>query len=293
MKKKIRSLLAFFCVASSLMQSVKADNNFAAWLYNFSVLDNQATVTQLQTLNIDQAYLAVSAKKLLPNGEIADAAYTDKLSQFLSLANAQGIQVHAMTLMDKNFSLVEKHQRAADMVSWIIDFNNAQSAGQKLVGIHIDTEPHTLSEWKAAKSANDWDTVESIMAQYVELLTLLDPIVHSDPQLSFSAAIHWKYNEWAARNRLPSGDTAILRQYLDVVMPMVYETDSLRLIQRRSADEIEEMPTLIGIRAVDFENYDAIIAAKNELDANNADQPHYLGVIVHSFSELNIKYLKN
>ncbi len=287
MKRTIQKICLAFSMVFFSAHAAEASSHRSVWLYHFSIMDNLLTIEELNALNINQVYLAVSAKQLLPSGENASEEYTNKLIDFVTLATQNGISVHAMTLMDKKFSLSENHVRAVEMVSWIVDFNNMLATDYPLSGIHIDTEPHTLNEWKSAKKTNDWDTVESIMAQYVDLLALLDPVIHGNSQLIFSAAIHWKYNEWAEQGRLPSGDTALLAQYLDVAVPMVYQTDSLRLIHRRSADEIEEIPTVVGIDATSFDTYANLISIQNELDEKNRRSAHYLGTSVHSFSSLS------
>ncbi|NOQ65205.1 MAG: hypothetical protein GQ582_11900 [Methyloprofundus sp.] len=262
------------------------------WMYSFSSLDNTSTINQLVELEINRVYLAVSAKKLLPNGEDASLYYTHKLEDFIALATAENIEIHAMTLMDNTFFLRERHARSAEMVTWLIDYQANALIDEQFSGIHIDTEPHSLTEWKSAKKLGDWETVEILMQQYVELIAILEPIIHlGDSSLEFSAALQWKYNEWAEQGLLPSGDAELLGEYLDHLVPMVYATDSLSRIQRRAEDEMSKAPTVIGIDAKSFNSYAEIIQAQQILDEQNRDNANYQGVSIYSFSTLYQKYL--
>ena len=255
-------------------------------MYNFSVLDNSSTVNKLSNLNINRVYLGVSAKKLLPSGSQASSAYTNKLKDFITLCHAKNIQIHAMTLMGNTFFLNSNHEKSENMIRWIIDFQDNATVTEQLSGIHLDTEPHTLAEWKSAKKQGNWGAVEQLMAQYVDLLSKLEPIIHNNSSLEFSAAIQWKYNEWAEQGLLPSGDAALLGSYLDTLVPMVYSTNSIFKIQQRSEDEFSKADTVVGIDVKSFDNYSDIIYVQKTLDYHNRKNQHYLGTSAHYFSTL-------
>ena len=263
----------------------------AVWMYNFSILDNSSTINKLTSLGINRVYLGISAKKLLPQGKKASAEYTNKVREFVSLAAAKNIQIHAMTLMGNSFFLRKNHAKSVEMISWIIDYQNDVLPDEQFSGIHIDTEPHTLAEWKSAKKTGDWEAVENLMAQYVELLSKLDPIIHSNmSSMEFSAAIQWKYNEWAAQGLLPSGDAGVLSQYLDTLVPMVYGTSSIFKIQERSEDEFSKAQTVVGIDVKSFESYSDILYVQRTLDYHNRRNTNYLGTSVHYFSNFYKKF---
>lgn len=291
----IKNMIQRILIISSLLlisfNTASASSVRAVWMYNFSVLDNVSTIDKLNDLDINRVYLGVSAKKLLPNGESASVDYTNKLKQFIALATAKNIQIHAMTLMGNTFFLNSKHARSEEMVGWIVNYQNSVAITEQFSGIHIDTEPHTLTAWKSAKRAGDWNTVEQIMSQYIVLLSKLEPIVHSaDSSLDFSAAIQWKYNEWAEQGLLPSGDAELLGEYLDTLVPMVYGTESIFKIQQRSEDEFNETSTVVGIDAKSFKNYSDILYVQRTLDYHNRRNHKYLGTAVHYFSTLYKKY---
>ncbi len=286
-KKIFYPAFAIFCLLSINVNNANATSVRATWMYNFTVLDNTSTINKLAALGVNRVYLGVSAKRLLPNGSHASAAYTDKLKQFVSLATEKNIQIHAMTLMGNTFFLSSNHAKSENMISWIGDYQVNASVSEQFSGIHIDTEPHTLTEWKNAKRAGDWNAVESLMAQYVALLSKLEPIIHGfDTNLEFSAAIQWKYNEWAEQSLLPSGDAGLLATYLDTLVPMVYGTDSIFKIQQRSEDEFSKAQTVVGIDVKSFANYSDILYVQKTLDYHNRHNKKYLGTSAHYFSTL-------
>jgi len=173
------------------------------------------------------------------------------------------------------------------MIHWIIDYQSSVPSSEQFTGIHSDTEPHTLAEWKNAKKSGNWGFVENLMDQYVTLPSKLEPIIHShESNLEFSAAIQWKYNEWAEQGLLTSGNAAILGSYLDTLVPMVYATDSIFKIQQRSEDEFSKVPTIIGIDVQSFDNYSEILYVQKTLDYHNRKNDNYIGTSVNYYSKL-------
>lgn len=290
-KIPLNKFLALFCLLLINISVANASSVRAVWMYNFSVLDNASTISKLTELDINRVYLGVSAKKLLPSGERASLDYTNKLKDFISLATANNIEIHAMTLMGNTFFLNSKHARSEQYIRWLTDYQSDATINEKFSGIHLDTEPHTLSQWKTAKKHGDWATVEGLMAQYVSLLSKLEPIIHdADSDLDFSAALHWKYNERADQGLVPSGDAQVLSRYLDTLVLMVYSTDSIFKIQERSEDEFNEANTVVGIDAKSFENYSETVYVQRTLDHHNRRNNKYLGTAVHYFSTFYKKY---
>ena len=261
------------------------------WMYGFESLDNAVAVGRLAGMQVSQVLLSTDARQLLPSGENASPAYTDKMRDFLSLAQAAGIGVHAMTLEDTAFAFVDKHARGRELVGWIADFCADAGTPTPFAGVHIDTEPHATQLWDDARNAEDWPTIEGLMQQYADLLQALYADIQAAPvPLFFSPAVHWKYNEWAAEGKIPSAAAANLGQYTDFLVPMVYETDRTDWFYNRTVDETAVEPTLVGIRAADFAEYGALEDSVATLDARFAGEGNYLGVAIFKYATLEALY---
>ena len=275
----------------------------AAWMYGFSEWDNATEVAYLSSMGINQVFLSVDSKKIdntqttPPANDTYDTAYTAKLVDFITRANAQGISIHAMTLQDPDFTLTEKHADALERIDHILAYCD-QNPDAAFDGIHIDTEPHALQAWKDA----DWttDTREQLMQQFVALAEQIRSDIDSwelssGVSLEFSAAVAWWYNERAAGGNLPSGDAALLAQSLDVLVPMVYGGigGSAQDIINRSSDEIPEAATLVGIGATEFSTYSEILGAVNALRDEFGGRVNYLGTSVFKYETLKQKWELN
>ncbi|MCF7970884.1 MAG: hypothetical protein K9L22_06930 [Methylococcaceae bacterium] len=265
----------------------------AVWMYRFSELDNKQTILELQAMEINLVFLSTDSNKLLPNGENASLEYTQKVRDFIKRAHYEKISVHAMTLEDPLFTLPKYHSQGAQLVKWIIAFCSDPETHTPFDGLHIDTESHSLPAWSDALKAEDWDTMEKIMQQYVQLLAAIHTTLQKSPaSLPFSAATHWKNSEWAAEGKIPSANPNNLGLYLDFLVPMVYEITESAKIHSRSLDETVAMPTLVGISAFDFSKYQQLDDTTLALSENFKNSRNHLGVAIYKFSELKALYNK-
>ena len=266
----------------------------AVWMYGFSELDNKETVAELQAIKINLVFLSTDSSKLLPIGEKASLQYTQKMRDFISKAHSAGISVHAMTLEDPLFTFPKYHSRGAQLVEWIIAFCTDPETHVPFDGVHIDTESHSLPSWSDALGAEDWDAMEGIMQQYVQLLKTIHATLQSSPiALPLSPAVHWKNSEWAAEGKVPSADPTNLGQYVDFLVPMVYEITGSAKIHSRSSGEATAVPTLVGISAFDFSGYEQLGDTTAALGESFKDEGNYLGVAIYKFSALKALYKAN
>ena len=288
------------------------------WMYDFDSRDNATQVGFLHSMNINQVFLSTSTRRIDTASASYDAAYTSKLKDFVTLANSHGIRIHAMTLQAPNFTFPSEHANGVALVEHALAYNSAHP-GATFDGIHIDTEPQALTEWDSIPGETDadtWSRREGLIQDFVLLLSQLRTAIDASGQsIEFSAALPWWFNENAERCvdhaesppcsisgfRLPSGDATMLAQHLDVLVLMVFfdrpanpdlaglDVDRLK---NRSADEISETLTVIGINADgDFgtATYSEVDAILNALTDHFVGEANYLGTAVFKYEALKDK----
>lgn len=75
------------------------------------------------------------------------SSYRDALRLVLRKAHNRGIRVHAL-YDDSRLARLENHNKARALVRAVLDFNGRGEADQRFDGLHLDVEPHTLSEYR-------------------------------------------------------------------------------------------------------------------------------------------------
>lgn len=130
-----------------------------------------------------------------------------------------GIHVHWMTLEDHTY--VYRHDDAIVKINAVLDFIETHKLN--VTGIHIDSEPHALDEWK---NAADWTAKNAIFQQYVSLLEKVRAVLDKRaPHMLFSAAVAWWYSSKEKGGDLENGlgTNLVNSKRLDMVVPMIYD----------------------------------------------------------------------
>jgi hypothetical protein len=255
----------------------------AVWLYRFRDLDNDALLANLKARGVGRVFLSVPRSLLMQS--------VDKLQSFVAKAHAAGIEVHAMTLEDPSFVLQENHARASREIDALLAYCREHPAAS-FDGIHLDAEPHMLFQGKGERTAADWAANEALMKQYSALLEQTSRQVQerglkglSGQPLRLSAAIAWWYNERAKDGPLPSGSAKLLGKSLDFVVPMVYDGigGSAADVIRRVDDELQAVPTVIGVARKEYPSEEALQSAIEKLNERYSASPNFQGVCVFEY----------
>ena len=285
---------------TSLVLAIPVD---AVWMYGFPAgWDNQTEVGFLSSLNINRVFLSMgnvlSHRKIDPASGSFDAAYTSRLTDFITLANASGISVHAMTLEDPSFTLTANHAFGQGLIANILAYNTNHPTAA-FDGVHLDTEPNDPQVWTGAP--NDFNQLEGLMQQYenlaMDVRTQIDAYENAGGHpVAFSATVAWWFNEHAdIQMDLPHGDAVLLAQHLDVIVPLVFggTGSTAQEIIDRATDEILEAPTLIGIGSTDILTYSERLAVINALNNQFVGQANYQGTATFHYELLKEQFVQN
>jgi len=256
----------------------------AVWLYRFQDLDTDEVLTNLQGRSVGRVFLSVPRSLL--------TAPSDKLLAFISRAHAAGIEVHAMTLEDPSFVRQENHSKAQGEIDALLAFCREHPTAS-FDGIHLDAEPHVLFQGKGERTAGDWAANEALMKQYLALVEQTSRQVRtsglqgfSRQPLRLSAAIAWWYNERAKDGSLPSGSARQLGKSLDFVVPMVYDGigGSAADVIRRVDDELESVPTMVGVARKEYPTEEALQSAIGKLNERYGPNPNFQGISIFEYT---------
>ncbi len=316
MKAFIKFLLILI-LATASSGSIFGQEVRAVWMYDFDTWKTEANfgdrIYSASALGFNQIYLGVKSELL------GQASYRDKMIEFVATANTLGIDVHATTLQNPHFTFdteaYPQHDDALDRIQVILDYN-ADYPSAAFAGIHIDVEPHILTEANHVGHDHEfWTKISEgpnpvlteviktrragIMAQFKTLVQRIrdekiDPYNDDHPNVIFTSTVGWWYNErrlGAPDGYLNSG-AAELTEYLDAIVPMVYSGgvgEDVDDIVSRVDDEIREAnaPTIIGISHESLQNFPGgVQAAIAGLAQEFEGDPAFDGVAVFQFADL-------
>ena len=316
MKYLIRFIfcLSFF---AGLAGECFSQNIRAVWMYDFDTWKNDPNfgnrIFNVSALKFNQIYLGVLSDQLTV------PAYRDKMIAFVTQAKSQGLTVHATTLQNPHFTFdtpaYPQHGEALNRVQAILNYNIA-NASAAFAGIHIDVEPHILTEANHTGHDHDFWTLISegpdpvltettktrragIMAQFKTLLQRIrnekiNPHNNAHPDVAFSSTVGWWYNEKSngmPNGYLPSGATE-LTAYLDYIVPMVYSGgvgETAADIISRVDDEIQtaQAPTIVGISVESLMNFTGgVKTVIDDLETEFGSDPAFLGTSVFKYADL-------
>lgn len=122
-------------------------------------------------ISLDISYVAtIAGMKNLKARQAAQTKFDAALKSYLVTANAAGLQVEALA-GDPGWINPTKRSATTAIMNYVVAFNAASSAN-KLVGVHFDLEPWTLSAWSTGPvtPTKQWlDTIAAISAYQATL----------------------------------------------------------------------------------------------------------------------------
>ena len=162
----------------------------ALWVWHQDAVTSEAARAAFfsfaQSRNIARIYL--NAEELL-QGEPAGL-----LREFIATAAEKGMAVELLAGAPE-WALTPYHDDALDFVGDAISFTVGITDTAKPVGVHLDAEPHALSEWKIDPQA--------VTPQYLDLLKKVRDVVQAvrdlgGPCLQFAVDIPFWYDDISA-----------------------------------------------------------------------------------------------
>jgi len=202
----------------SFVSKFDGNRSIYLWSEEFTKVGNKSLVAYLKNNELDHV--------LLSPGANFDA---EKLKSFISLCHFENITVDAMIgsnrmIMDPGFESL----RQKTILLGRFDFD----------GLHLDVEPHALSDWQANRT--------TYLEQYVKMLREAKSLCGlNDWKLSVSIPVFY-----------PPNTLKSIYQLTDQVYLMAYGHASTDYIQRKTAEEIaiDNTKTTIALSASDFKD---------------------------------------
>jgi hypothetical protein len=266
------------------------------WMYDFDVnSNNDKLITGLKATKTDNVILSLNPC-LLTNSNVS---FTTHLIDFLKKCKTNGIKFHANILEDANYILTANQIQATERVECFLDFcrSSPDLIENPIYGIHIDLEPYTLSQWDKGNQ-ND---KENLLLQYQNLRKKIYTMVKSEnstKNLRISGAVSCFLDDQYRAGILPSGKNSEQVRYLDAVFPMAYLSDNeanqyglqkkAEIIIDRVKDEVNEVPTVIGLEVNNFDTYEDLLTLEQIL--NNEFKGKNLGFCYFKYSTLISHY---
>jgi len=260
-------------------QEAKAQGYYqkATWLWNTERIrkNPQEVLSFLSQNQVNLVYLQI-------NIDIPVSYY----KSFIKESKALGIQVEALDGAPL-WGLESERYRITNFLSWIQAYQNGAAAAEKFSGIHVDIEPHVLSQWKTNQEEviRQWQTNVLYLRAEAEKLNL--PLAADIP--------FWLGNYTAADGKT-SLSRFMISQY-DSVTIMSYR-DTASAINSIAKKELEDA-TALGKQAFaavetkpsnegDFLTfYEEGAAYMNEqlvqLHELAKVNPSYAGIAIHDF----------
>ncbi|MCJ8011221.1 hypothetical protein MUG84_05600 [Paenibacillus sp. KQZ6P-2] len=249
----------------------------ATWLWKTERIrtNPQEVLSFLRQNNVNLVYLQI-------NIDIPVSYY----KSFIKASSKLGIQVQALDGAPR-WGLESERYRIDNFLSWVRAYQKEAAASEKFSGIHVDIEPHLLSQWKTDQS----DVIRQWQSNVLYLNSEAEKL-----QLPLSADIpFWLSNYTAADGKTPLS-RFMISQY-DSVTIMSYR-DSAAAINSIAKKELEEA-TALGKQALaavetkpssegDFLTfYEEGAAYMNEqlvqLHELAKVNPSYNGIAIHDF----------
>lgn len=184
------------------------------------------------------------------------------------------INVHPMLFQDPHYTFLTKRRKTTitGKLEIIKEYNEVFSE-HKLKGIHIDIEPHAMSDFpklknQVAEQRGFFNNYRNVVSFINREITRLFP---NRQNITFSAAVGW----WYEAKQFAS--SMYLDQYLDEIVPMIYNTpenpigNSLEEIKKRSISALNKYYSnnssfVIGMGIYEFTDYMKLITTIEEVE---------------------------
>ncbi|MFG1734574.1 hypothetical protein [Paenibacillus sp. 843] len=151
---------------------------------------------------------------------------------FIRQAGKQGIEVHILGGAP-NWALETERHRLETFIQWTAEYQASAAPNERFTGIHVDIEPHVLSEWKTNQA--------SLVKQWQASVRYL---VHEAHTLNLPIGSDMTF--WLHGYQLPDQSMSISRwmiQQFDQVVIMAYR-DQADNIYNVAAAELKEADEL-------------------------------------------------
>lgn len=245
----------------------------AMWLWKTQGImqDDKSKSSLLKFCNnqrVEQLFISLDSKSI-------DSLKTDSLlSNFISELANNNIKVSA--LLGEPLWVYEDHRaNLLNKVQKVVQFNAENSA--KFHAIHLDIEPHTLSEWHENQNALLHKLVETIN----EVKTLISS---NSPSLKLEIDLPTFYHK-VDKNALKK-----LIEIADVITIMAYEQKSSQKVAKavqfitKYADQ-HGRDYMIGFNAKEFESWEEIENLINEVDVDFNSKENFSGFAIHQYRD--------
>lgn len=227
-------------------KSVQAEGIYI-WSETFAGNRNSVLLPFLNNLGVNKVYLSLGS----------DSSLFDKASSFMNTAENSGLEFHLLA-GDNDLMLRENQQMKLQNLA-------EQAAEYGFSGVHLDVEPHTLSDWD-----DRWTQYEQ---DYLAMLETSRE-VFSLENLSLSVSIPHFYDSILSE----------IHHLVDEATVMVYETTDFEVLKRRIENESELLGDKlhVAVRPADFANYDELNTFVQKIISETAVQQ----VVLHDAGSL-------
>lgn len=257
-----------------------------AWWYGFEGQSVDDVLAKSQAYGFDFLYVSLDTYKVNMTSPAYDPVYSDKVANLIQCCHDEGIEIHWMTLEWSGFVHAAAHADALGFIRRACDF--ARNRSLPLAGIHIDAEPHADPAW----ASGSWEVRDAIFQDYLLLLAKIRVIIDEyntcGLDLEYSAAIgHW-YHDATLRGELSNGTAARLNEYLDVLVPMIYDgcgQDAWGLVQD-SEPEMAEAPVAVGIGMHEYPSAKALLWTADAVAGYYGREPNFRGMCIFHAGQL-------
>ncbi|AZK47635.1 hypothetical protein [Paenibacillus lentus] len=193
----VSSIIIFGPISSPSTIKAKATDKIpkATWLWHTKLIETQTE--ELLSFSASEGirfiYLQISTKVDIPH-----------YKNFISKANALGIQVHALNGA-ADWALRANRSQLTSFIDWIDKYQLAAAEEERFTGIHVDIEPHLLPEWRIDTNnvIKQWQSNVMYLVEESTKLELpiagdlpfwLDNYTASDSEMSLSSWMISKYD---------------------------------------------------------------------------------------------------
>ncbi len=212
----------------------------------------------------------------------ADEVYSRHLTSCISAASGSGIEIHAMIMEQPSYTLAANHPKALLELERLLQFNELYPDTQ-FAGIHLDVEPHALDMWKDAADDYSDGVREDLLKQFLSLLEKSSNVC-SGEKITLSAAMTWWYDSKYRDGLLPSADTGLYSEYLDLLVVMAY-SNSVEPVSQ-AADECKIMPVVVGITVDNYQSIDQLNSEIGKIESDLSFENNYKGYAVFTYEKM-------
>lgn len=273
----VSSIIIFGSISSPSTIKANATGKIpkATWLWHTKLIETQTEelLSFSASEGIRLIYLQISTKVDIPH-----------YKNFVSKANALGIQVHALNGA-ANWALKSNRSQLTSFMDWIGKYQLTAAEEEQFTGIHVDIEPHLLTEWKIDTNnvIKQWQANVIYLVEESAKLGLpiaadlpfwLDKYAASDSEMSLSSWMISKYDSVTLMSYRNSASAVI-----DLAKQELQEAESLN---KRIYTGVETKYSSEGDHVSFYEEgYDYMNEQLLYLDQLGRNYRSFAGVAIH------------